>query len=47
MKKNDKSLAELFADMAYSFQVICDEFADTTGKPTSKIDEFLKEDKNG
>jgi len=47
MKKDTKTLAELFTDMSYSFQVICDDFADATGKPTSKIDDFLKEEKDG
>ena len=45
MKKDTKSLAELFTQIGYDFQVICDDFADATGKPTSKIDDFLKEDK--
>jgi len=47
MKKDTKTLAELFTDMSYSFQVICDDFADATGKPTIKIDDFLKEEKDG
>ena len=47
MKDNKQTLAELFTDMAYSLQVICDDFADATGKPTSKINEFLKEETNG
>ena len=37
-----ESLAELFALMGYDLQVICDEFADATGKPTGTIDDYLK-----
>jgi hypothetical protein len=43
MKTSTETLAELFTNMAYDIQTICDDFADATGKPTKTIDEFLNE----
>ena len=45
----NKSLAELFTQMGYDIQVMCDDFADATGKPTGTINDYLNErtdDKN-
>lgn len=39
--KTEKSLPEIFTDIYYSFQQICDDFADATGKPTQNIDDYL------
>jgi hypothetical protein len=41
MKTNTETLAELFTQMGYDFQVICDDFADATGKPTGTINDYL------
>ena len=43
--KTDKntSLQELFVQMGYDLQVICDEFADLRNKPTGTIDDYLKQ----
>ena len=41
----DKSLLELFTQMGYDIQVMCDDFADATGKPTGTINDYLEDDK--
>ena len=43
--KTDKntSLQELFVQMGYDLQVICDEFDDLRNKPTGTIDDYLKQ----
>lgn len=45
MKTSTESLSELFTQIGYDFQVICDDFADATGKPTGTIDDYLKPQK--
>jgi len=47
MKTSKETLQELFVEIGYCFQVICDDFADATGKPTGTIDDYLKDDKDG
>lgn len=42
MKTSTETLAELFTQMAYDFQTICDDFDDAIGKPTGTIDDYLK-----
>ena len=37
------SLAELFTQMGYDIQVICDDFADATGKTTGTINDYIDE----
>ena len=43
--KTDKhsSLLELFTQMGYDIQVICDEYADAMGKPTGTINDYIDE----
>lgn len=45
MKTGTETLRELFIQMAYDIQVICDEYADLHGKPTSTIDVWSEDGK--
>ena len=41
MKSSTEILRELFVDMAYDIQSICDEYAEKNNIPTKTINEYL------
>jgi len=46
MKTNTETLQELFVEIGYAFQVICDDYADKNNIPTGTVDDYLKDDEN-